>query len=193
MWFLIALFLIGKVAASTLSQELCLCPDGCAGMDVISQQRPYEFQYVSQVITAANQYEWMGYISFPYDAVYLSSDTLAISCGSSMLYSSNTFFTFTQVNDYLCVYNTSFQNLFISLRQVSASQQLTIYFDPSQRRNLCGICNCDVTCETNVAIVVGVLGGVVLLGFIILCYRRKAFKKFFSGPFKKYIIKPGKE
>lgn len=174
---------------TVLSQELCLCPTGCAGMDVINDQRPYVFNYVSQVLTNTQQYEWMGYISFPYNIIYLSSNSLSINCASSFLYSQNVFYQWTQLNNNLCVYNSSYQNMFVALRQISANQELTIFFDETKRRNLCGVCGCDITCEQTVAIVVGIIAGlIILLGFII-CVRSKAIKNIFNVG-KKFSLKP---
>jgi len=157
---------------TVLSLELCLGVTCCPGMDVIDSTRPYVFNYESKVLTASNQLEWAGYISFPYDIVYLSGNN--IDCASSFLYSSPTFFSWTQINSDLCVYNNTYTNMFVALRQISASQQLTIYFDESRRRNLCGFCNCNTECEQNIAIIFGVLAGFFILVCFYCCVRNKA-------------------
>jgi hypothetical protein len=149
-------------------------------MDVLDTTRAYPFDYVSKVLTNSQQYEWMGYISFPYNIVYLSSSALPINCAASFLYSQSVFYQWTQVNDYLCVFNATYNNLFVSLRQVSASQELTLFFDETKRRNLCGVCGCDVQCEQIVAIVMGVVAGVVLFVGFLLCVRTRVIKNMFS-------------
>lgn len=148
-------------------------------MDVINEQRPYPFSYLSKPITNSKQYEWMGYISFPYDVIYLSSSSLEIDCSSSFLYSQSVFYSWTQVNSNLCLYNNSYQNLFVALRQVSASQELTIYFDEDRRRSLCGVCNCDLACEQMVGIVVGVCGTLFVLLCFFLCIKYRVFRILF--------------
>lgn len=173
-----------------LSEALCIGSQCCPGIDTISTTNPYTFQYESKVLTASNQLEWAGYISFPYDIVYLSGTD--INCASSFLYSTNTFYQWIQINSDLCVYNTSYTNIFVALRQVSASQTLTIYFDETRRRNLCGFCGCNTECEQNIAIIFGIISGLfILVCFYFCCVKTNVIKNIFDVK-KKITIKPRK-
>jgi hypothetical protein len=173
---------------TVLSIELCGAATCCPGMDQLDTTRAYPFDYESKVLSTSTQYEWMGYISFPYDVVYLSGEQ-QINCASSFLYSTNVFYQWTQVNANLCVYNSSYTNMFIALRQISASQTLTIYFDETRRRNLCGVCNCDPSCEQGVAIGMGVFAGLFILICLFICVKSEAMKNIFNVG-KKIKLKP---
>jgi len=174
---------------TVLSLELCQCPTGCSGMDLISVQRPYPFQYVAKVLTNAKQYDYMAYITFPYNTIYLTASSYDIDCSSSFLYSSPTFYQWTQLNPTTCLYNGTFPNMFVSLKQLSASQDMTIYFDETRRRDLCGMCGCDVSCEQTVAIVVGVIASLIGLVCIIWCIHSNTIKDL-VGHGKNIINKP---
>lgn len=163
---------------SYLSNELCGCPTACSSMEVINAFRAYQYSYISQVITDSRQYEWMGYISFPADKVYIRGDNYPIDCTTSDFYDTVSFFPYIQLDDNTCLYNTSYTNGFISLRSLSASQQITIYFDEDRRRQLCGICGCSDGCIMLTWIVGGVITAIVslLLLFLLFKYRNQLRK-----------------
>jgi hypothetical protein len=160
---------------SYLSQELCGCPERCAGMAVINEMRPYQYLYQSEVITDVREYEWMGYVSFPADRVFIRGNTFPIDCSNSDFYKDGaSFYTYTKVDDYTCVYNqTSFINGFLSLRKLSAQQDITIYFNEDRRRELCGWCGCNNECVRVTSIIAGVLTGIVVLLFLTMMIKYK--------------------
>lgn len=167
---------------SPLSEELCLCTRGCAQMSVISEYRPYVFTYNAYPITDDKQYQWMGYISFPADRVFISGNSLDISCASSDVYTGVFFAPLVQYSANTCVYNTSFTDLFISLRTLSSTQTLTLYFDEDRRRNLCGFCGCNSTCENALIIIFSVIIGLMLLLLLFFLLKNNCFnlKKLLS-------------
>lgn len=157
----------------TLSTELCGCPTGCSGMEIINELRAHDFNYVSMVISNDREYEWMAYITFAYDLVYIRGNSFPISCEKSDFYNNNFFYPYAQLNEYTCLYNGSYANGFISLRELSASQSFTIYFDESRRRELCGWCGCNPKCVRVTWIVGGIFTALIslFLLFLLIKYR----------------------
>jgi hypothetical protein len=164
-----------------LSNELCGCPTACSNMQILTQYRPYEFNYNQAILTNDKEYEWIGYLNFPGDQVFISGNNLPIQCSFSDFYNSNAFHYFTQLDDYTCLYNSTFNNAFISLRKLSASQQFTIYFEQSRRRELCGWCACNDTCILTTSIVFAVITFILVCVFIIFMWKHKnMIKRLFS-------------